>query len=98
MQHVVAIDGERRKKPGRGDIALGRRITGSDERRGGREQHGEGEHSDPERGPAVAQQAVHRARPPCRMRGSAKAARASATRFPTTTSTALTLVAASTTG
>ena len=93
----MGIGGKGRQEPRRDDVALGVGVTGRDERRREGGDDNDGENGEAEGGAAIAE-AHHASRGALRTRGSAQAARTSARRFPATTSTALTAVAAITTG
>ncbi len=95
MEGAEWIGGEWREEAGRDDVALDDRVAG-EQGRGERREHGEPQHPRPDGGPVVAEEAARVA--PHRVLGSAQLTSASASRFPSTTSTALTAVAAKTTG
>src|SRR5204863_6985727 len=97
VEPAVHVGRERRQKPRRDDVALRVGVSRRDERRG---EGGEGDrrdHGDAEQGATIAEP-HHASRTAPRTRGSAQAASRSARRLPATTSTALTAVAAITTG
>src|SRR5204863_8732212 len=80
------------------DVVLRGRTVGRDERAGdGRAGH-DREHRDAEGGPAVPPESPHVSPFPRRIRGSIHATATSVRRFPATTNTAVTTVAAMTTG
>src|SRR5436309_3205110 len=98
MEAAGVVGGERSEEARGHDVVLRRRTAARDERPGERRAGHEREHRNAERGPAVAPQALHVTPFPRRMRGSIHATPRSASRFPATTNTAVTAVAAMTTG
>ena len=92
------VGGKGRQEPRGDDVVLLGGVAAGDERRCGSGQRHDHEHRRAEAGPPVAQQAGHDARGPRRIRGSIHATATSASRLPATTSTAVTTVAAMTTG
>src|SRR5262245_56347983 len=98
MERVVAIGRERRQEARPHHVALFGGRSARDERRGECEQHRKREHHDPERPAAIGEETAQTAAMRARVRGSTYAASTSASRLPATTSVALIVVAAVTTG
>ena len=98
VKRAVHIGGQRRQKPRRDDVPLRGGVAGGDERGGdGAREHDE-QDEGAERAAPIPEQSGGRHVARVRIRGSSHAANTSASRFPATTSTALTAVAAMTTG
>src|SRR5206468_765356 len=94
---AVDVTSKRRNESRRDDVALRGRIAVRDERRGDRAYHDHDQDQQPECAAPIPQQPCHDVTS-LRTRGSSLAASRSASRLPATTSTALTAVAAMTTG
>src|SRR5437879_8047707 len=98
MEAAGVVRGEGPQKSRRHDVVLRRRTAGRDEWPGDRGAGHAREHRDAERAPPVPPQSPHVAPFPRRMRGSIHATPRSVRRFHATTHTAVTAVAATTTG
>src|SRR2546422_6214461 len=98
VDRAAGVRGEWREEPRGDDVVLRRCVSGRDERCGERRCDDHDQHAGAEDGASVAQQPFHVAWVWWRIRGSIHPTSTSATRFPTTTRTALTAVPAITTG
>src|SRR5438046_1659699 len=96
--HAGPVGRELRQEPRGDDVVLRARAPERDERRGEGDRADHDQHAGAEDGATVSEQPLHVGLLAWRMRGSIHATSTSASRLPTTTRTALTVVAAMTTG
>src|SRR6266496_1296477 len=96
VEDAMRVTRERRNEPRCNDVVLYVRIAIRHERGRQSAQDDDEQHAEPEHAAPIPQEPRHAVR--LRIRGSSQAARASASMLPATTSTALTVVAAMTTG